>query len=54
MASFEEFRDKLTGQRLAASRPDSTESDNSGVTQPLVTARRSAEANQQDHDYDRA
>lgn len=50
MASFEEFRDKLTGQRLAASRPDSTESDNSGVTQPMVTARRSAETNQQDHD----
>lgn len=54
MASYSDSRDKLTGQRLAASRPDSTESDNSGVTQPMVTARRSAEAKEQHHDYDRA
>lgn len=51
MASYTNSRDNLTrpGQSNTCS-PQATEGDNSGVTQPQVTASRSAETNKQDND----
>lgn len=55
MKQTKDFHEKLTVQgQSSICHPQTTESDNSGVTQTQVTASRSAETNKQHHDYDRA